>query len=135
MTRVFTENQGRQQQPAVADQAGQAHAREGAHVGEVRRRVLQAGQLRHAVLDELEAVGGEKLDWQFQQLSGEPSYGIFLQQHGETIVETLDHDFARLLLKADGQHSTTELIRGFDRQTAIELLQFAVNQGLLQPAS
>jgi len=97
-------------------------------------RAVRVQKFNHA-LDELEAVGGEKLDWQFQQLSHEPSYGIFLQQRGETIIETLDHDFARLLLKADGQHSTTELIKGFDRQAAIELLQFAVNQGLLQPAS
>jgi len=86
-------------------------------------------------LEELAAVGGEKMVWQLKQLTREPSYGVFLQQQGQTVIETLDEDFAQLLLAADGQRSTAELVKNLDRESALELLQFAVGQGLLLPAT
>lgn len=82
-------------------------------------------------LGELEEIGGEKLSWQIKQLTTESSYGIFLQQQGQPIIEALQNDFAQLLLTADGQKSTQKLVHDLDRQTALELLQFAVGQGLL----
>ncbi len=108
-----------------------------------RQLLRQRWQLNRAVrvqkfnyvLEELAAVGGEKMAWQLKQLTCEPSYGIFLQQQGQTIIETLDDDFAQLLLAADGQRSTAELVRNLDRQSALELLQFAISQGLLLPAT
>lgn len=86
-------------------------------------------------LEELEEIGGEKMAWQVKQLSQTPSYGIFLQQAGQPIIESVQDDFARILLAADGQTPTKELLRGGEPQTAVELLQFAVAQGLLQPTT
>lgn len=86
-------------------------------------------------LDELEQVGGEKLSWLVKQLNAETSYGIFLHQHGQPVVESLQPDFAQLLLSASGQQETEKLLHGIERQTANELLQFAVEQGILLPAT
>ncbi|WP_303721877.1 radical SAM protein [Malonomonas rubra] len=84
-------------------------------------------------LEELETYGGEKLFRVSKQLTTGSCYGIFLLQGGEPVVEMLDNDFAQLLLSADGNTSTTQLLRRFDQQTGLELLQFAVSQGILQP--
>ena len=86
-------------------------------------------------LEELEEVGGEKLSWLVKQLRKEVSFGIFLRQEGQPLVESLDPDFARLLLRADGQPTAKKLLKGFDQQSGAELLQFAANQGLLLPAT
>lgn len=86
-------------------------------------------------LQELEEVGGEKLSWQTKQLTAESSYGIFLQQQGQPVIEALENDFAQLLLKADGQKTAQQLTANFDQQTALELLHFAVGQGLLLPTT
>lgn len=85
-------------------------------------------------LEELEQIGGEKLDWLAKQLTAETSYGIFLLQTGQPVIESLQPDFAHLLLAANGQLTTEELLRGIERQSASELLQFAVSQGILLPA-
>lgn len=84
-------------------------------------------------LEELEELGGEKLGWLAKQLTAEQSYGIFLRQQGQPVVESLHSDFAQLLLNADGLRSTKQLVQGFDRQSATELLHFAVSQGILLP--
>jgi len=86
-------------------------------------------------LTELEEIGGEKLSRQIKQLTNEGSYAIFLRQQGQPIIEVLENNFAQLLLQADGQQKTPQLLAGFDRQTGLELLQFAVAQRLLLPAN
>ncbi len=85
-------------------------------------------------LEELEEFGGESLPRLSKKLKRSPSYGIFLQQQGEPLVESLQDEFARLLLHADGKRQTMDLLRGLSRQEGLELLQFAVAQGVLQPA-
>jgi radical SAM superfamily enzyme YgiQ (UPF0313 family) len=86
-------------------------------------------------LEELEEVGGEKLGWLVKHLRAEPSFGIFLQQQGQPIVESISAEFAELLLATDGQQSTGQLLAGSEPQTTDELMQFAVSQGILLPAT
>jgi hypothetical protein len=86
-------------------------------------------------LEELEEVGGEKLSWLVKHLRAEPSFGIFLQQQGQPIVESISAEFAELLLATDGQQSTGQLLAGSEPQTTDELMQFAVSQGILLPAT
>ena len=102
-----------------------------------RWRLNPAVQIQrfHYDLEELEQVGGEKLSWLHKQLTQETSYGIFLQQYGAPVIESLQPDFAHLLLAANGQQATKKLLQGIERQTATEFLQFAVSQGLLLPAT
>ncbi len=86
-------------------------------------------------LEELEEVGGEKLSWLVKQLRKEVSFGIFLRQQGQPLVESLDPEFARILLKADGHQTAKKLLKEADLQSGTELLQFAVSQGLLLPVT
>ncbi|SHJ27643.1 Radical SAM superfamily enzyme YgiQ, UPF0313 family [Malonomonas rubra DSM 5091] len=82
-------------------------------------------------LEELEAFGGDPLPRLFRKLAESANYGIFLQQNGELIAEGLQDEFARLLLRADGNTQTADLLRGFPREEGVELLGFAVAQGIL----
>ncbi len=87
----------------------------------------------HFALDDLEMVGGESLQKIFRQLTPEPGYAIFLRQQGEVIIQSLDDNFARMLTKATKTTATQQLLQDIDPQTAEELLNFAVTQGLLLP--
>lgn len=95
----------------------------------------------HFALEDLEMVGGESLEKIFRQLQPEPEYAIFLRQQGKVITESLAEDFARMLIRATGETtgeitggtSTQQLMSNLDPQSADELLDFAVTQGLLLP--
>ncbi len=88
----------------------------------------------HFALEDLEMVGGEPLETIFKQLTPEPEHAIFLRQQGEVIIESLDADFAILLNRAREEKRTEQLLQGLDRQSAAELFDFAVTQGLLLPS-
>ena len=85
----------------------------------------------HYALEELEMVGGESLENIFKQLAPDPGYAIFLRRQGEVIIESLDDNFVELLTWATGEKTTPQPLRGLDPQSADELLEFAVTQGLL----
>ena len=78
---------------------------------------------------------GEKLNWLVKQLRAKPCYGIFFRQQGQPVMEALQPEFAQLLLSADGQQATQTLLQGLEPQLAMELMQFAVEQGLLLPTT
>lgn len=86
-------------------------------------------------LAELEEFGWDELSRLAKRLQPAPGYAIFLRQQGEPLIESLDDEFARLLLGANGRKTGKELAKGLHRQQAEELLLFAVNQGLLLPAT
>jgi len=87
----------------------------------------------HFALEDLEMVGGEPLEKIFSQLTPEPGYAIFLRQRGEVIIESLDHNFAHMLNRAREEVTTEQLLQNPDPQSAEELLDFAITQGLLLP--
>ena len=87
----------------------------------------------HFAVEDLEQVGGESLEKMFRQLVTDPGYAIFLRQQGEVIIESIDQDFARMLIQAKEEKTTQQLCQGLDPQTAEELLGFAITQGLLLP--
>jgi len=88
----------------------------------------------HHNLEELETLGGEPWSRLPKLLGKDPSHGIFFCQNGQPVVETLQADFARLLLGATGQKTAEQLLRGLPYKEAEELLRFAVMEGLLWPA-
>ncbi len=85
----------------------------------------------HFAVEDLEMVGGEPLEKMFRQLATDPGYAIFLRQQGEVIIESIDPDFAQMLIQAQEEQTTQQLRQGLDPQTAGELLDFAITQGLL----
>lgn len=89
----------------------------------------------HYDLEELERRGGEPWERLIKQLSEEPSYGIFMCQGGQPMIEALQEDFARLLLGSNGRKPAEQLLRRFARDEAEELLHFAVTEGILLPAT
>jgi len=90
-------------------------------------------QYFHFALEDLEMVGGESLEKMFGQLTTDPGYAIFLRQQGEVMIESLDEEFAQILLRATKETATPQLLKGLDQQSAKELMSFAVTQGLLLP--
>jgi hypothetical protein len=89
----------------------------------------------HYALDELAELAELKLDRAVRQLTPHKGYGIFLQQQGELIMETLDDQFATLLHKANKNEGEKRniLSAGLDRHSAQELIDFSLTQGLLIP--
>ncbi|MCK5913174.1 MAG: radical SAM protein, partial [Desulfuromusa sp.] len=85
----------------------------------------------HYALEDLEMVGGESLEKIFKQLTTEPEYAIFLRQQEEVIIESLDNDFARMLNRAGEGVTIEQLRQNLESQTADELFDFAITQGLL----
>ncbi len=85
----------------------------------------------HYPLDALEALGGEPLEIIARELEPEPTEYVFFRATGEVIIEELDPDFARLLQRARKGAQGNDLLPGPDRRNGIELLQFAISQGLL----
>lgn len=85
----------------------------------------------HYSLEGLEMFGGETLKTIASQLSEEPGYAVFLRQENEMIIETLDSDFAGLLLQARQKQTGKQLIARLKPHTGQELLTFAISQGLL----
>jgi radical SAM superfamily enzyme YgiQ (UPF0313 family) len=88
-------------------------------------------------LDELAELAELRLDKALRQLNKQNGNGIFLQQQGELVMETLDDQFAALLKKADRPEGTArdELMAGMDRSSAQELIEFSIAQGILLPAT
>ncbi len=87
----------------------------------------------HFAVEDLEMVGGESLEKMFRQLTVDPGYAIFLRQQGEVIIESIDPGFARMLIQAKKEKTIQQLQQELDPQTAEELLDFAITQGLLLP--
>ena len=90
-------------------------------------------QYFHFTLEDLEMVGGESLEKMFRQLTVDPGYAIFLRQQGEVMIESLDEEFAQMLLRATKKAATPQLLKGLDPQSVKELMSFAVTHGLLLP--
>ena len=86
-------------------------------------------------LEDLEMLGGDKLKNAYRQLQPEPGMVVFLRQQGEVIIEALDDDFATLLLRAKSACTKQQLGQGLPTSLASELLEFAITQGLLLPAT
>lgn len=86
-------------------------------------------------LEGLEMFGGQPLESLARQLTPEVSYGIFCRQQGEMMIEALQEDFARMLLSAKSSRTGTQLLQGLPPAEGDELLQFAVAEGLLLPAT
>jgi hypothetical protein len=84
-------------------------------------------------LDELAELAELRLDKALRQLSAHKGHGIFLQQQGELIMETLDDQFASLLQKADRQEGVARdsLMAGMEPSSAQELIDFSLAQGIL----
>jgi hypothetical protein len=82
-------------------------------------------------LDGLEMLGGEPLEVLVKRLTPGICYGIFLRRQGEILSETLQEDFARMLLAAKSGKSGEQLVKGLKPAEADELLQLAVAEGLL----
>ncbi len=85
------------------------------------------------LLEELGEIADFRLDKVVKQLHRQAGYGIFLQQGGELIMEMLDDQFAAMLTKADSAEGQTlrQLMDMLDRHSGKELLDFALQQGLL----
>ena len=87
----------------------------------------------HHPLEEIESYGGEDIKKVAGLLSNEKEYVIFLRQQEEIIIEALNDDFARILLQADGNQTSSEL-RCQNKRIQPEEIDFAIEQGLLIPA-
>ncbi len=87
----------------------------------------------HYDLEELAEIADFRLDKRVRQLTLHEGYGIFLQQGGELVMETLDDQFAGLLKEADCPEGRTmnELTAQLDKSCAKEMVDFAFTQGLL----
>jgi Radical SAM superfamily/Protein of unknown function (DUF4080) len=60
------------------------------------------------------------------------STALFLRRNNEVICESLQEDFYRLLQGCDGQRTPVQIFAGgIDRREAEEILEFAVNEGIL----
>ncbi len=87
----------------------------------------------HFRLEDLEMMGGESLEKISRQLIPESEQVIFLRQQGEVIIESLDDNFAQMLIHARKEHTLNQLAQNIDPQSADESLNFAITQGLLLP--
>jgi len=87
----------------------------------------------HFDLEELEMRGGQAWRKLIKQLSGEPSYGIFLRHQGELVIETLQPDFGRLLLAATGRKTAEEFEIHPSWNDLRQLFKQAVREGVLVP--
>ncbi len=87
----------------------------------------------HFPLEDLELFGGETLAKANKKMALEPEVAIFLRQQGEVIIEALDDDFAHILDRAKTEKGLQELTEDIDPPLAEELLDFAINQGILLP--
>ncbi len=87
----------------------------------------------HFDLEELAELADFRLDKLVRQLTRHEGYGIFLQQGGKLVMETLDDQFAGVLNRADCREGKTlsELTARLDKTRAKEMVEFALNQGLL----
>ncbi|MCK4621563.1 MAG: radical SAM protein [Desulfuromonadales bacterium] len=86
-------------------------------------------------VEELGEWGGQPLATLAKQLAAEPAYVIFLRRQGEFVMESLQDDFAKMLLAAGGKKTGEQLIRGLTPEDGAEMLEFALNEGLLIPTS
>lgn len=82
-------------------------------------------------LNELLAMGGAGLKQMYKTLSPDGSTGIFLRRGQEVICETLQEDFARLLKESDGSKSPAAILPHCSREEGMELVEFALKEGLL----
>lgn len=86
-------------------------------------------------LEGLEALGGESLKTMATELAPDPGFGIFLRQEQHIRIEALDAAFTQLLKRSRRAQSGARLLDGLDQQTGLELLSFAIVEGLLTPVS
>ncbi|OEU71040.1 MAG: hypothetical protein BA864_09870 [Desulfuromonadales bacterium C00003093] len=86
-------------------------------------------------VEELGEWGGQPLAKLAKQLTAEPAYTIFYRRQGEFVVESLQDDFAELLPAAAGKKTGEQLLRGLNPEDGAEILEFAINEGLLIPTS
>jgi hypothetical protein len=84
-------------------------------------------------LDELTAMGGMTLEATYKALKQRGSTGIFIRRGDEVLCESLQEDFARLLLGSDGTRTPAEILPGVPPAEGLELLNFALEEGLLCP--
>ena len=86
-------------------------------------------------LDDLEMLGG--LSWKklAKQLRKEQSFAIFFRQEGQPIIESIEADFARLLLAANDQQAAGPLLQRRQSAKQDQLFRLAVTEGLLIPTT
>jgi hypothetical protein len=82
-------------------------------------------------LDDLLMQGGMGLDRLYKKLTPSGSTGVFLRQGKEILCESLQDDFAKLLKKSNGEVTPAEILPGCDPVEGMELLDFALTEGLL----
>ncbi|HEX9777688.1 MAG TPA: radical SAM protein [Geopsychrobacteraceae bacterium] len=83
-------------------------------------------------LDELLTMGGMELESLQKTLTPSGSTGIFLRRGQEVLCESLQDSFAELLKGSDGTAAPAEILPGCDPEEGLELLAFALAEGLLQ---
>jgi len=95
---------------------------------------LNPGVLRRRFnhpLEGLEELGGESLEEIARHLPRETEEVIFLRRGGELMIEAIAEEFAHLLERAEKPAPGSELSAGLPKRTALELLRFAVGEGVL----
>lgn len=101
------------------------------------RRWKRADRLQlvdfHYDLDELLENGGLPLDVIARTLQPEASTALFLRRGSDILCESLQKPFIKLLRKSDGTRPASAILVDCDREDALEMLEFAVQEGLLQP--
>ncbi|HKJ04531.1 MAG TPA: B12-binding domain-containing radical SAM protein [Geopsychrobacteraceae bacterium] len=83
-------------------------------------------------LDELMAKGGMELQALARELKPTGSTAIFLRQGQHVLCESLQDDFALLLKESNGKRSPAEILPHLEPEEGMELLEFAITEGLLQ---
>ena len=89
----------------------------------------------HYAVEDLESWGGEPLSAIFRRLDQEPCEAVFLKNNDDIIIESLNEEFALMLTRAKAAKSGLQIMEGLERHSAMELLQFAVTQGILLPVT
>lgn len=83
-------------------------------------------------LDELMAMGGMDLQTIYKTLSKSGSTGIFLRRGQGVVCESLQDAFSKLLKGSNGQATPAEILKEYDPVEGMELLRFALAEGLLR---
>ena len=101
-----------------------------------RQRWRLADQLRlvdfNYELDELMAMGGMDLKKIHKTLGKGGSTGIFLRRGQEVVCESLQDAFCKLLKGSNGKTTPAEILSDCNFDEGMELLEFAISEGLLR---
>ncbi len=93
-------------------------------------RLIEFG---HEILGAMESEEIDLPRWK-RLLKPAPSWGLMIRRGREILCEELEERFVELLSRARHPQSALQLLRGFEPELGDELLQFALQEGLLEPA-